>query len=79
MPTCKPIKPRHLAPLTAHDFVYRYEAGLGQFYQNGPYLILVGCNSYCATYRGQTFRWGLSDFLSAIEACAKHEAARRAA
>jgi hypothetical protein len=71
-----PIHRRPLAPLTARDFVYRYEAGLGKFYENGPYRILVGRNSYCATYRGQTFSWGLSDFLSAVEACACHEARR---
>jgi hypothetical protein len=77
MPTLKPINRRPLAPLTARDFVYRYEAGLGQFYENGPYLILVGRNSYCATYRGQTFSWGLEDFLSAVETCARHDTEQR--
>jgi len=67
---------RPLAPLTARDFVYRYEAGLGQFYENGSYRILAGRDSYCATYRGQTFSWGLEFFNEAIEACARHEARR---
>jgi hypothetical protein len=64
--------------LTARDFVYVYELGVGQTYQNGPYLIGVGRNTYSCNYRGQCFSWGLEDFLSAVEACAKHDATRRA-
>jgi hypothetical protein len=63
--------------LTARDFVYVYEPGIGQTYQNCAYMITVGRASYACNYRGQCFSWGLEDFLSAIEACAKHDAARR--
>jgi hypothetical protein len=63
--------------LTARDFVYVYEPGIGQTYQNGPYLILVGRNSYCATYKGQTFSWGLEFFNEAVRVCARHDEARR--
>jgi hypothetical protein len=65
--------------LTARDFVYVYEPGIGQTYQNGPYMIIVGARSYyAANYQGRTIAYNLRDFLSAIEACAKHDAARRA-
>jgi hypothetical protein len=63
--------------LTARDFTYVYEPGIGQSYQNGPYLIGVGRDTYSCNYQGRCFQWGLTDFLSAIEACAKHDAARR--
>jgi|SRR5882762_2636504 len=63
---------RPLAPLATHDFVYRYEAGLGQFYENGSYRILVGRDSYAVTFQGKTLGYGLRDFLSAVEACARH-------
>ena len=63
------------AKLTARDFAYVYEPGIGQTYQNGPYLITVGRSSYAANYRGQCFSWDL-DFLSAIDACARHQAHR---
>jgi hypothetical protein len=53
--------------------VYVYEPGLGQTYQNGPYMILAGRNSYAATYRGQTFTWGLYFFNEAVQACARHD------
>jgi len=59
--------------LTARDFTYRYEPGIGQTYQNGPYLITVGRATYACNYKGRCFSWGHEDFLSAIEACAKHE------
>jgi hypothetical protein len=67
--------------LTALDFAYVYEPGIGQTYQNGPYMILVGRNSrsYAVTYKGQTFSWGLDYFNEAVRACAKHDAQRRAA
>jgi hypothetical protein len=66
------------AKLTARDFVYVNDEVLGQTYQNGPYTILVGGRSYYAvTYKGRTIAYNLRDFLSAIEACAKHDAARR--
>jgi hypothetical protein len=58
--------------LTARDFTLVYEPGIGQSYQNGPYTILMGRESYAVTYKGQTIKWGLTDFLSAVEACAKH-------
>jgi hypothetical protein len=63
--------------LTARDFTYVYEPGIGQTYQNGPYTIIVGNLTYAVTYKGQTIKWAIPDFLSAIEACAKHDAARR--
>jgi hypothetical protein len=67
--------------LTARDFVYVYEPGIGQSYQNGPYLISVGhtplCSSYTVTYRGQRLGWHM-DFLSAVRACRQHDAVRRA-
>jgi hypothetical protein len=66
------------AKLTARDFVYVYEPGIGQTYQNGPYLIGVGRTTYSCNFSGQCFSWGLEDFLSAVEACAKHNAVRRA-
>jgi hypothetical protein len=62
--------------LTARDFTYVYEVGIGQTYQNGPYLILAGSNSYAATYKGQTFSCGLEFFNEAVEACASFEARR---
>jgi hypothetical protein len=66
------------AKLTARDFVYVNDDGLGPSYQNGPYVILVGSRSYYAvTYQGKTIDYNLRDFFSAIEACAKHEAVRR--
>jgi hypothetical protein len=43
---------------------------------NGPYLITVGRATYACNYRGQCFSWGHENFLSAIEACANHEAKR---
>jgi hypothetical protein len=64
--------------LTARDFVYVYEPGIGQTYQNCAYVILVGRNSYCCTYKGQTFTWGLDYFNEAVRACAKHDEKRRA-
>jgi hypothetical protein len=63
--------------LTSRDFVYVYEPGIGTTYQNGPYLILVGRQSYACTYKGRTFTWGLEYFSQAVEACAKFEARRR--
>jgi hypothetical protein len=73
MQATKPTK------LTARDFTYVYEPGIGQTYQNGPYVIIVGARSYyAANYQGRTIAYNLRDFLSAIEACAKHDAARRA-
>jgi hypothetical protein len=79
MPTCKPINRRPLA-LQPRDFTYVYESGIGQCYLNGPYVIIVGSRSYyAANYQGRTIAYNLRDFLSAVEACAKHEAARRAA
>ena len=68
-----PLKSLHCRPLTARDFVYVCDEFLGQTYQNGPYVILVGHESYCATYKGQTFSWGLEFFNEAVRACAKHE------
>jgi hypothetical protein len=66
------------AKLTARDFVYVYEPGIGQTYQNGPYMIIVGARSYyAANYQGRTIAYNLRDFLSAVDACAKHDAARR--
>jgi hypothetical protein len=65
--------------LSARDFVYVYEPGIGQSYQNGPYLISVGhtplCSSYTVTYRDQRLSWH-QDFLSAVAACQRHEATR---
>jgi len=52
------------------------EPEIGQTYQNGPYMIQVGRASYAANYQGQCFSWGHEDFLSAAQACAKHEAKR---
>jgi hypothetical protein len=63
--------------LTARDFTYVYEPGIGQTYQNGPYLITVGHSTYSCHYQGQCLTWGCGDFLSAIEACARHDQARR--
>jgi hypothetical protein len=67
--------------LTARDFVYVYEPGIGQSYQNGPYLIRVEhtplCSSYTVTYRDQRLSWH-QDFLSAVAACQRHEAQRKA-
>jgi hypothetical protein len=63
--------------LTARDFTYVYEPGIGRTYQNGPYLILCERESYSVAYKGQTFSWDLTDFLSAIEHCQRHDAARR--
>jgi hypothetical protein len=66
--------------LSARDFVYVYEPGIGQSYQNGPYLISVGhtplCSSYTVTYQNQRLSWH-QDFLSAVAACQRHDAARR--
>lgn len=69
--------------LTPRDFVYVYEPGIGQTYQNGPYLITVPRASYmlgtkylCA-YRGQTFT-DAEDFLGAVEECSQFEEQRRA-
>jgi hypothetical protein len=62
--------------LTARDFVYVYEPGIGQTYQNGPYLIGVGRSTYSCNYQGQCFSWGLEYFTEAIGACARHDEAR---
>jgi hypothetical protein len=64
--------------LTARDFVYVNDEVIGRSYQNGPYAILVGSRSYYAvTYQGRTIDYNLRCFPAAIQACAKHEAARR--
>jgi hypothetical protein len=63
--------------LTARDFVYVYEPGIGQTYQNGPYLIGVGRSTYSCNYQGQCFSWGLEYFNEAVRACARHDEARR--
>jgi len=65
------------AKLTARDFAYVYEPGIGETYQNGPYTILCGRESYAVTYKGRTIDYNLRDFLSAVEACAAHEWVRR--
>jgi hypothetical protein len=68
---------KHNPQLTARDFVPQYEPGVGQTYRNGPYTILVGRESYAVTYKGRTIDYNLRDFLSAIEACAAHDAVYR--
>jgi hypothetical protein len=72
-------KPLHRRPLTLQpgDFLYVYEPGIGQTYQNGSYTILVGRESYAVSFQGKTLNYSLRDFLSAIEACARHEWVRR--
>jgi hypothetical protein len=68
------------AKLTARDFTYVIDRELGcQTYQNCAYVILVGARSYYAVnYQGRTIAYNLRTLLSAIEVCAKHDAARRA-
>jgi hypothetical protein len=66
--------------LTARDFVYVYEPGIGQTYQNGPYLIRPLPYGYSQGYRVY-YQHGpmltmTETFLSAIEACARHDEAR---
>ena len=69
--------------LTPADFVYVYEPGIGQTYQNAAYVITVqnlwvsGEQRYYAHHKGQCLAWGLKDFASAVEACARFESARR--
>jgi hypothetical protein len=59
--------------LTIRDFTYRYDREVGgQTYQNGPYLILVGRETYACNCRGQCFSWGHESILEAVEACEKH-------
>jgi hypothetical protein len=67
-------------PLSAPDFVYVYEPGIGQTYQCGRYLILApgySNKTYRCSYNGQMFSIGNEDFLFAVEACARHEARYR--
>lgn len=66
--------------LSARDFLYVYEPGIGQAYQNGAYLITLSygpfTHAYTAHYRDQKIGW-YEDFLSAVDACARHEALRK--
>jgi hypothetical protein len=64
--------------LTIRDFTFVNDELIGPSYQNGPYAILVGRNSYAVIYRGQSVDYDFTDILSAVEACAKHEAAYKA-
>jgi hypothetical protein len=65
--------PKH-QKLTLRDFTFVYDKEIGgQTYQNGPFLILVGRNTYSCTYKGQTFSWGHESILSAVEACEKRD------
>jgi hypothetical protein len=64
--------------LTIRDFTYVNDEVIGKSWQNGPYAILVGRNSYAVTYQGRTIAWNLRDILSAIEVVAKHESGRKA-
>jgi hypothetical protein len=59
--------------LTIRDFAYVNDEVIGRSYQNGPYTILVGTNSYACTYKGQTFSWGLRSILEAVCACGEYE------
>lgn len=68
--------------LSARDFVYVYEPGIGQTYQNCSYLITVPrtawpFSTYVCSYRGQRFTEA-EGFLSAVDACAKFEEQRQA-
>ena len=78
MPPPKPLHRRPSALLTARDFVYVYEPGLGQTYQNGPYMIRPlpygYSQGYRVYYRGGPMLTMTETFLSAIDACARHEA-----
>jgi hypothetical protein len=61
--------------LTLRDFAFINDRELGSLaYQHGPYVILVGRETYACTYKGQTFSWGHESIQSAVEACARHEA-----
>jgi hypothetical protein len=62
--------------LTLRDFAFVREPELGLTYQHGPYLILIGRQSYSCSYKGQTFSWGHESIQSAVEACGHHEAHR---
>jgi hypothetical protein len=62
--------------LTARDFTYVNDEVLGQTYRHGSYVIGVGRETYAITYQGRTIDYDLRDFLSAVEACARHEAKR---
>jgi hypothetical protein len=62
--------------LTIRDFAYVREPGIGQTYQNGPYMILVGRKTYSVAYKGQTFSWGLESITEAVEAVAQFELRR---
>jgi hypothetical protein len=75
MPTLK-LFHRRPALLTARDFAYVCDEFLGETYQCGSYLIGVGRETYACNYQGRCFKWGLADFLSAVETCARHEARR---
>jgi hypothetical protein len=58
--------------LTIRDFAFVNDPGVGGLtYQNGPYLILVGRESYSCAYKGLTFSWGHESITEAVEACDK--------
>jgi hypothetical protein len=64
--------------LEIRDFAFVHDEVIGPSYQNCAYAILVGAGSYACTYQGQTIAWDVRDIVSAVEACANHEAARKA-
>jgi hypothetical protein len=68
-------KPTNLTPLSARDFAYVYQPGIGAAYQKGPYVILADRGFYAATYRGETFSLDLG-LQESIEACTRHKARR---
>jgi hypothetical protein len=67
--------------LTSSDFVYVYEPGIGQTYQNCAYTIAPlqhgYSNSYRVFYQGQLLT-GTDTYLAAVEVCARHDAKRAA-
>ena len=73
----KSISINDSAPLNARDFVYQYEPFIGESYQNCAYVIrIVRCGhsqSYSVYYLDKLLT-GAETYLSAIEACARHNA-----
>jgi hypothetical protein len=59
--------------LTIRDFAFVNDPEVGGLtYQNGPYLILVGRESYSCACEGLTFSWGHESIAEAVEAVEKH-------